>query len=424
MRRLTGWVCGVLFVVVVALPVPAAAADPPPVKMTQSRTPAPGVVEYSAVVKTGPGVHDRIGLHRVIRVRGGRPMPTRTAVMLVHGDAWPFEPAFMGDPGERHSLPVYLAERGIDVWGVDLGWTLVPGEESDFTFMRDWGLQRDIDDVGRALRLARALRAATGSGADRLVLLGWSRGGWTGYGLLNQEAQRPSHLRQVRGFIAVDTFYKTDDAAARETACADAEFWQQVIADGEYALDTTFQRDVGVLAEADPEAESPLFGPPYTNRQASLTFGAALFQFGGTIPPWYHFVAGVFPANDTDQIPAGLRFTTEQRWNRFLAGASSFEPARLLADANAVTCDDGSTPQFDAQLDAVRVPVLYVGAAGGFGTYGLHTLSLLGSRDADSVIARTLPVGEEKRDFAHADLFHAGNADAIGWRHIANFLER
>jgi hypothetical protein len=392
--------------------------------MVQSGTPAPGVLEYSAVVKTGPGVYDRIGLHRVIRARGGRPVRTRNAVMLVHGDAWPFDAAFMGDPRGRHSLPVYLAERGIDVWGVDLGWTLVPEEESDLTFMRDWGLQRDIDDVGVALRLARRVRAATGNGADRLALLGWSRGGWTGYGLLNQEALRPHHQRQVRGFIPVDTFYKTDAAAAREISCADAEYWRQLIADGEYAVDSTFQREVGELAETDPDGESSLFGPPYTNRQASLTYGAALFQFGGTFTPWYHFVAGYFPSNDTDQIPTGLRFTAEQRWNRFLVGAAPLEPARLLADANAVTCDDGSTPQFDANLDEVRLPVLYVGAAGGFGSYGLHTLSLLGSVNVDSVNVRTRPVGEEKLDFAHVDIFHARNADTLVWAHIARWLKR
>jgi hypothetical protein len=186
--------------------------------------------------------------------------------------------------------------------------------------------------------------------------------------------------------------------------------------------DNTAYAGLGTLAETDPEAESPIYGPPYTNRQASLTEGAAVFQFGGTFTPWYHFVGGVFPDDDTTQIPTGLRFTSSTRWNRFLAGGSPYEPFKLIADTSAVTCADGSTPTFDAQLNQVRVPVLYVGAAGGFGTYGLYTLGLLGTHDAESIVVRRRPPGQEELDFGHVDLFKARDADRLVWQPIANWL--
>ena len=419
MRRRVRRIYGVLGVAVAVLAVAAPArADRLPA-MRQSRVLAPGVVEWSATVPTGPGRYDRIGLHRVTTAGAAR---SHVGVLLAHGDVWGFDSAFLGSPDTAHSLPVLLARRGIDVWGIDFGWTLVPREETDFGFMRDWGIQRDIDDLRLALTVARGLRAVSGAGTSRLALLGWSRGGWTGYGLLDQEAALPPSDREAGAFVSVDNLYKTDNADTRALTCSAAQALREAIAGGDYVADDTAFADLGLLADADPDAESPIFGAPYSNLQASLTEGAAPFQFGGTLTPWYHFVGGVFPHGDTTQIPLGLRFTSVVRWDRFLAGGSPYEPLKLVADASAISCADGSTARFDAHLNQVRVPVLYVGAAGGFGTYGLHTLSLLGTRDIESRIVRLRPPGQETTDFGHVDLFHARDADQLVWRPIANWL--
>jgi hypothetical protein len=423
MRRCTRRVCGVLLVGVAMLTftlaiVASARADQLPA-MHQSRVLAPGVVELSATVRTGPGRYDRIGLHRVTTARASR---SHTGVLLAHGDAFGFDSAFLSSLQPGDSLPVLLARRGIDVWGIDFGWTLVPREETDFTFMRDWGLQRDVDDLRLALKTARALRAGSGAGNARLSLLGWSRGGWTGYGLLDQEATLPPSQREAGAFVSVDNLYKTDNADTRELLCSSAESLREAIAGGDYVADNTAFADLGTLAETDPDAESPIFGPPYTNLQASLTEGAAPFQFGSSFTPWYHFVAGEFPDGDTTQIPTGLRFTSVARWNRLLATGSPYEPLKLVSDASAVSCADGSTPTFDAHLGQVRVPVMYLGAAGGFGTYGLYTPGLLGTHDVTTTIVRRRPPGQEKTDFGHVDLFKARDADRLVWQPIANWL--
>jgi hypothetical protein len=69
---------------------------------------------------------------------------SHNAIFLAHGYASNFNTDFMGGTHSPQSLPVYLASQGIDVWGSDYGWALVPLSEADFTFMKDWGLQRDI----------------------------------------------------------------------------------------------------------------------------------------------------------------------------------------------------------------------------------------------------------------------------------------
>jgi hypothetical protein len=381
------------------------------------------VYESVYTVRTGTGEHDRIRLHRIVREKDGRPLRARTAVLLLHGDAWGFDAAFMRGSSSPDSLPAYLAARGVDVWGVDLAWTLVPDDTDNYDFMADWGLQHDVNDLSRALAFARGVRAATGSGDGTLTLGAWSRGGWIGYALLNQETQKPRGLRQVRSLVSMDNLFKSDDAHARAEHCALAAMNDGFLAAGDFAYDFRGTEDIGYLAETDPDGPSPYWGAPYTNLGATLSHAAAGFQTG-THPftPWFHFAAGVFPDRDTTRDPVGLRFTDVHEWDDFLMGIGNFEPVRLQAEAQHVTCDDGSTQRFDGHLQDIRVPILYVGAAGGFGTYGVYSMNRTGSRDRQAIIVRTLPRGQENQDFGHVDLFYARDAKHYSWQRILRWL--
>ncbi len=383
------------------------------------------VYESRYTLRTGSGEHDRIRLHRIVRQPGGRPIRARAAVLLLHGDAWGFDAAFMRSSSSRDSLPAYLAARGVDVWGVDLAWTLVPDDTDNYDFMADWGLQHDIDDLSRALGFARGVRAATGSGHRALTLGAWSRGGWIGYALLNQETKKPRGQRHVRSFVSMDNFFKTDDAHARAAHCDLAAENDGYLAAGDFAYDFRGTEDIGYLAETDPDGPSPYWGPPYTNLGATLSFAAAGFQ-GGAHPftPWYHFAAGVFPSGDTTSDPIGLRFTDVHSWNDFLMGIGNFEPVRLQAETQHITCDDGSTRRFDGRLRNIKVPMLYVGAAGGFGTQGTYSMDRTGSGDKQTIIVRTMPRGQEMEDFGHLDLFYARHAKHYSWRQILHWLRK
>ncbi len=381
------------------------------------------VYESLFTVRTGPGEHDMIRLHHVAREKKGKPVPTRAAVMLLHGDAWGFDAAFMRGSSSPDSLPAYLAASGVDVWGVDLAWTLVPDDTNNYEFMAGWGLQHDVDDLSRALAFARKVRAATGSGDRALTLAAWSRGGWIGYSLLNQETQKPRSQRQVGSFVSMDNFFKTNDAHARTEHCSLAAENDGYLAAKDFAYDFRGTEDIGYLAETDPTGPSPYWGPPYTNLGATLSYAAAGFQ-GGTHPftPWYHFASGAFTGGDTTRDPVGLRFTDVHAWDDFVMGIGNFEPVRLQAETQHITCDDGSTNRFDGHLGDIRVPILYVGAAGGFGTYGMYSMNQTGSRDRETIIVRTRPIGREKQDFGHVDLFYARDAKRYSWQRIAHWV--
>lgn len=377
------------------------------------------VYEYDYIVSTGKGAHDRIGVHRVVQVKHGRPISPPNGVFLVHGDIWNFNGAFVGERSPRESVAVYLAGRGIDVWGIDLAWTLVPAGTTDLSFMQGWGLQHDINDVETGMAFARALRAGSGSAADKLALMTWSRGGWIGYALLNEESQKPGIQRQVRAFIPVDTYVEVNDATSRASVCSSEHAAERDIKHRTYDYDDRSVARVGTLAQNDPLGRSPLFGRSYTNLQASLSYGATP---GGGVTPFYHFVAGLFPDNNFAKIPTGLRYTTVSRWNAFLAAARPFESSTLLRDTDAITCSQRPTGAFDDHLADVTVPVLYVGAGGGFGRAGLYSLTLLGSKDITTHIVSFFSPHKAAFDFGHVDLFYARRAQQLVWRPIYHWL--
>ena len=134
------------------------------------------IAHYSAQVQVGPGEYDRIGIHRVVKERRPyQPMKTHRNVFLQHGDLKDFAGIFL--PGQYSpNLPddfgvaVFLAQHDVDVWGIDQNWNLVPGDETDFSFMANWGLQNQVDN----LHFALAVRAVGATPDRRTAMAGCS----------------------------------------------------------------------------------------------------------------------------------------------------------------------------------------------------------------------------------------------------------
>ncbi|HSG38506.1 MAG TPA: hypothetical protein VLE27_02615, partial [Thermoanaerobaculia bacterium] len=310
--------------------------------------------------------------------------------------------------------------------GIDYRWTSVPATETDLSFMADWGIEQDAHDLGYALGVARFTRAITGSGFGKIHLLGWSRGGQIGYAYLNGETQAPAGLRQVAGFIPVDIYLKTDVAQLKDFACQREQGTAAALASGAYAATSGgLISAIGALAVADPTGPSFLNGPPfnlpgYNNRQAGLLVGQATFGLqGGLEPaPFYHFTGGTF---DAEGKPAGLLYSNEADLFNFEIAASPVQPNRELLDADAATCEQNDVA-FDDHLGEITVPVLYIGAGGGFGEFGVYTTTLLGSTDVTAHIVSLVPAEARIVDFGHADLFLANNAEALVWQPLLDWV--
>jgi pimeloyl-ACP methyl ester carboxylesterase len=383
------------------------------------------VAEYTFRLRVGSGPYEEIGIHRIVKESApNQPVAAQKAVFLAPGDIWNFRAAFL--TGNR-PLPVFLAENGVDVWGIDYRWTSVPGNTADTSFMADWGLEQDAADLGTAMSVARFVRTMAGHGHGKLYLLGWSRGGQIGYAYLNAESQLPEAQRQVQGFIPVDIYLKTDVPELKAFACTREQGTNAAIASGAHANPTGGLISIlGTLALVDPNGSSILNGPPfnlvdYTNRHAGLLVGEATFALqGGLEPaPFYHFTGGLFDATGK---PAGLLYSNELDLFAFEQAASPFQPNRELADADAATCEMNNVP-FDDHLGDITVPVLYIGAGGGFGEYGVYTTTLLGSTDVTSLIVSKVPSTQRLFDYGHADLFLAHDAEQLVWQPMLQWLQ-
>jgi hypothetical protein len=136
---------------------------------------------------------------------------------------------------------------------------------------------------------------------------------------------------------------------------------------------------------------------------------------------WYHFTSGIFSGT----TPTGLTWTNERFFFDVMRQASPFQSSGEQVETLALWCGSPTLPYND-RLNKVKVPVLYVGAAGGVGELGLATLRQLGTKDKDlsTLLVRRLADSEHAWDFGHADLFLASDADQQVWPHIASWLAR
>lgn len=382
------------------------------------------VAHYWWDIPVGSGTYDRIRLHRVVRERRpNKPIHTSEAVFLQHGAFVGFVKFIFGSasPGtpDDHSAAVYLARNDIDVWGIDQNWALVPAGTTDFSFMEDWGIQNQVDNLDVAISIARDVRAFTGSGHTKVKLLGYSSGVTIGYALLSEETQRPPGQRNVDGFIPVDQAWKfsSEFDEIRQGFCASIDDYQAMLDAGLFQIDFgVVMAMAGTLARTDPGGDSPIV-PGFTNEQVLLL----LFVTPGGDTPWMHFFAGIFES----EFPVGSRFTTVQAIAEFAETASPYIPTRLGYDFAVTNCGEVDVP-FDDHLGEIRVPILHIAAAGGWGRPGYATLDYLGSVDKEILTIQFFPDDEAWMDFGHVDLWTAtsggGDASVLVWRPLTDWI--
>lgn len=401
------------------------------------------IYHYTLRVRVGPGPYDVIALHRVVKEKvPGVPEHSDESVFMVHGDIWNFQGAFMSSslPGSAvkvdQSIAVYLAKQGVDVWGIDLRWTQVPLETQDFSFMAGWNLGTHAQDVGTGLSVARALRLATGSGYGKMNLLGWSRGAMVSYAYLNAETQLPPGLRNVSGFIPVDMVLKFGPEAEqqRQWACTRAAVAQQLRQAGQVEGSLSgpgaglLAMQVGQAATYWPDvvAQPPL--PPLPYRQIGLTVGAATFSLltdanHGIYPtvPSYHFTAGEFSA---EGLPTALQYSKPEQLFTLLSSARPYQDFTEILEGEQLQCGNKNLP-YDDHLSEVKVPVMYVGAGGGFGRYGEYAVTnLLGSRDVTIHRVQRLSEAQRVADYGHVDLFLGSDAETAVWAPIYRWMKK
>lgn len=377
------------------------------------------VAHYAALLQVGPGEHDVIELHRVVReLFPWIPRPTADGVFAVHGDTLDFDSAwFVGPDGgsAASSIATWFAENDVDFWAItqrDRLVNLPPG--SDFSFMADWGFDQQVSDIRLAMKVARIFRLG-----DRLHLLGWSRGGQLAYVIGGLESQLPVYKRSADSLIIFDSMMKTDDPVVEANLCALTAQLQGAHAAGVYADDLGAQvNGLGQLAAAAPGDPSPAL-PGFTNLQAIMFVGGATWALSPfPFTPSYHLVGADF---DEFGVPQGLLFTDV---DAFIATALALPPYEALLteiDGDGVVCSD---TEFDDHLADIVVPVLNVGAAGGIGYTSEYTTTLLtSSPEVESFVVQLLPSEAVLADFGHDDIVRSPLAEDLVWSPVLDWVQ-
>jgi len=377
------------------------------------------VYHYSFILRVGDAPNARLRLHRVVRERDAwRPRPTYAAAMLVHGDFASFVSNFVpseATPGATDGLATHLAKRGVDVWGMDRRWGLVPAGPADVSDFPEMGFAQEVDDIGAALGAARALRIAGGDGAGKLHLVGFSRGGLLSYAYAVAEAGRPAFLRHLAGLVPLDVYavIAPEDEELRLGMCAVAALDRATFEAGVIDSDNSFFSLIGALALEAPDEPSPIF--PGTNRDAMLLLVGQTYLFFNPTPR-YHLAAG----RVVDGAVVELTESPEPTIAGWLIAAPPHQSMREIVEGGDVWCGENSPVSMD--LSRIRVPLYYLGAAGGFGDHGLYSTTQVASSDVTTRVVSRLPADRVEEDFGHADLLFARDAEALAWTPLGDWL--
>ena len=308
-----------------------------------------GVTETRFATARPPGgAFDRIELHRY-RSSG----PSRAALLYLPGTYMNGEAALRD---ERHSLWLYLARRGVEVWALDYRTHSVPPEPGEHDFMADWTLQRFASDAREAL--GQVVRA---SGHPRVFVAGFSRGATFAYAVACTDDR-------VAGLVVLDGPFKRARAEEFDGAAARASLLAKRSAD-DVAHGIGWETRAQLMEAASADPGGPALASGFDNvgdQLARLLYDA--WQPGALADA----VNGV---------------SQPQVLGRLLAGYDRYWPAVQNVEGRSIASqDDDPTTPLDDAWGEMTVPVLYFGATNLGSDWildGVHSAVRSGSPDVE-----------------------------------------
>lgn len=379
------------------------------------------IAYYHFDVSVGPGRYDKISIHRVVKESAPyQPLNLPQAVMFFAGEPTYFatlyiEPLIDKKIARDRSIAIYLAQHNIDVWGMDYRWALVPEKTTNFTFMKDWGAERDVQDGEIALTIARIIRGSFLQPAGPMFISGLSYGAQIDYGIASDDLLLPPAQRNVKGMIPLDCAVIFKELHAAD--CTNATQTKATIDNGTYYSDNRSLSQMGALALAHPHGTSP-FDPTVDNYEFALE--VAEYPELPEIP--WHFEGGWFDPNTG--LPTGLIFTEDRLWFELLKyNEPPYYPLRIDYETAAADCSQ-SFPDvtFASHMSQINIPIFLVGASGGFGHSSDYNTTLTQSNDVKILIVQALPDGMQASDYGHGDLLTARDADTRVWQPILDWI--
>lgn len=331
---------------------------------------------------------DRIQVHRY---RGSG--ATRAALLYLPGTHMNgFLPGRRGDviyaePTEDHNLWLYLAKRGVEVYTLDYRSHFVSSEPANHDFMREWTLDRYVEDAVEALALAR-----TQSKRERVFVAGFSRGVTLAYGVVDMVPPV-----EVAGLVVLDGAFKRARGGA--SSFDRARMLEMLDRMHRWAIDVAapmgWKSRLGLMADVIQDPNRAREDKP--DETVGEHLARLLVRSGWTS----------VGAHSDVRVLAAL-----------LIGEDRYFPAMVDLDGRSVAmvADDPMTKVDDA-FGSLKLPVIYFGATG-FGPEallaGIYSATRLGSGEVSIHV---------QEGWGHLDVLVADEAPAQIYEPLLTWLD-
>lgn len=347
------------------------------------------IVELNKIIRVGKGQFDKIGIHRITK---NVHKYSRATVVMVPGSNSDFDTSFF-------KMAPFLANRGVDVWGIDFRYSFVPNDinsnpyclAADCSFFKDQDTDLHVSDLDIVVKIAE-LTAKDG----KVFLLGFSQGAYFAY-------KYASQYSDLKGIIPIDIAYNIDPANTEVIANANTDVIARLakIANGIYYEDVLTEKFIANQAFQNPDGPSPVI-PGLTNKQAFLFALTATFQLPGFNVPGFRYNQGTI---------AGLALTDYNLMISQTEKLNSFQSILPLTELEQQYIEP--TPS----IPNVTAPILHVAAEFGFGTFGFYTPDRISAFNND-VTKFLVP------DYGHADVVYSNTAETDVWNTICKWIKQ
>ena len=347
------------------------------------------IIDIYKVIQVGNGPFDKIGIHRVTK---DLYECSQATVVMVPGSNSDFNTSFF-------KMAVFLANQGVDVWGIDFRYSFVPDDinsnpyclAKDCSFFKDQDTNLHISDLDILVKIAEM----TAKGG-KVFLLGFSQGAYFAY-------RYASQYPDIKGIIPMDIAYNIDPTLTDVigSAMSDVIERQAKIANGIYYEDVLTEKFIASEALQNPDGPSVVI-PGLTNKQAFLFALTATYQLPGFNVPGFRYNHGTI---------ADLVYTDYNTMITQTGKLNSFQSILPITELERQYIEP--TPS----IPNITVPILHVAAEVGFGTFGFYTPDRISEFNND--VTKCLI-----SDYGHADLVYSNTADVDVWNKICKWIKQ
>lgn len=344
------------------------------------------IVKTRKILRVGPGDFDFIGINNI---RKNVCKCHKATIVMIPGSNSNFDTSFS-------KMATCFAENDMDVWGIDFRYSFVPDNidsipyciATSCNFMKDWDTNLHISDLDIIVKIAEL-----SSQKGKIFLLGWSQGAYFAY---RYSITNPN----IKGIIPMDVVYNLDpiytditnktmtEIAAREVKINSGIYYEDVLA----------IKYIAYQALINPDGASIVI-PGLTNKQAALFALTQTYQLNvNPIPNFIYNQGDLTALKYTDfnyAIQQGLKL-------------NNFQSILILTELRK--------QWLMQEIPNITVPILYIGAEFGFGTYGTYTPNRIHEFNQD-VDIHTVP------DYGHADLVYSNTAKKDIWEKIYKWIK-